>query len=467
MSRFPHTLAFRLTLWYALAFAAFLLTALFILYISMNSILAGRIDEDLNEDIDEYRTLLDDAGLGRVKDEIKREIMSDDPQNVFFRLLNSRGNTLFTSDLTYWKGLTINTKALQQLNTSSNDTEPVLETLSLASQNSDTRTIYGLISPGIILQIGESLEDKDEIMKLLLGVFLFLFCSIIPVASIVGWFVARQATQGIEEVSRAAIDIKQGEFDRRVSIKARDDEIQTLANTFNAMAERIRNLIAEMREMIDNIAHDLRSPLARIRAISESALSGDDNIEGYKTAAADTLEECDRLIKLINTTLDVAEAEAGVAHTATETINLSKLARDACELFEPVAEEKNIGITCLLAKDCRLTGNRQNLQRMLANLLDNALKYTSSPGKVTVELARQAEGFKLTVTDTGPGISESDQTRVFERFFRCDASRGRNDGCGLGLSFARAVARAHNGEILITSTPGNGSSFTVSLPAIV
>lgn len=464
MFSFPRTLAFRLTRWYASAFTVFLLAALLILYLSMNSILAGRMDEDLHEDIDEFKELFNEAGLDRVKEEIKREVMSGDEQTVFLRLLDTRGNTLFSSDLTYWKGLTTNIKTLQQFNNPGK--EPVLETLTLTAQEADTRSIYGLIAPGIILQVGESLEDKNDIMELLFGVFFLLFCGIVPVASIVGWFVARRATQGIEEVSRAAIDIKLGEFDRRVSIKSHDDEIQTLANTFNAMAERIRNLIAEMREMIDNIAHDLRSPLARIRAISESALSGEDNINDYKSAAADTLEECDRLIKLINTTLDVAEAEAGVAHGVKEVIDLSKLTRDACELFEPVAEEKNIELNCQLAEDCQITGNRQNLQRMLANLLDNALKYTARQGKVSVDLARQAESFKLTVSDTGPGISQPDQVRVFERFFRCDASRGQNDGCGLGLSFARAVARAHQGEIQLYSTPGNGSRFTVSLPVL-
>ena len=389
--------------------------------------------------------------------------MAEDEQAVFLRLLDRQGSTVFTSDLTDWRGLQSSPAALQQLSRSG--TKPFLETQTLEIQESDTRVIYGLIGAEVILQVGESLENKDDIMDLLLNVFFCLFGILIPLASVVGWLMARRATQGIEEVSRAAVDIEHGKFDRRVSIKARDDEIQTLANTFNAMAERIRNLITEMREMIDNIAHDLRSPLARIRAISETALTSDGSISDYKSVAADTLDECDRLIKLINTTLDVAEAEAGVANTLKETINLSKLTADACELFEPVAEEKNIDLTYKLASDCHLTGNRQNLQRMLANLLDNALKYTLSAGKVGIVLENQLEAIHITITDTGPGISETDQHRVFERFFRCDESRGRTDGCGLGLCFARAVARTHGGEILLSSKPGNGSTFTITLPA--
>jgi len=461
MLRLPNTFAFRLTLWYTSAFIVFLLGALLVLYLSINSILADRIDEDLREDVDEFRLLLHSTNIDRVKAEIDREILAGDEKDVFLRLLDARGNTLFSSDMKHWKELQTNTLLLQQFKNPGK--EPVLETVSVASQTSATRVIYGFLGPGVILQVGESLEDKNDIMELLLKVFFFLFCSIVPFASAVAWFVTRQATRGIEEVSRAAIDIERGEFGRRVTVKAHDHEIQTLANTFNSMAERIRKLIAEMREMIDNIAHDLRSPLARIRAISESALSGGDDVTSYKTAAADTLEECDRLLKLINATLDVAEAEARVANNPRETIDLSHLIEDACELFEPVAEEKDIALSYNLRSGCHLTGNRQNLQRMLANLLDNALKYTSSPGKVSVDLTRRPQGFQIAIADTGPGIAESDRHRVFERFYRCDESRSR-DGCGLGLSFARAVAHAHSGDIELSSAPGNGSTFTVTLP---
>lgn len=462
MPSLPNSLAFRLTFWYASAFILFLLIALLALYLSINSILAERIDDDLREDIDEFSMLLDNAGLDRVKNELKREILPGEEQHAFLRLLDTRGHILFSSDMSHWKGMQPDPARLEQF--ADPATEPVMETLSVASQASDVRVVYGLIGPGLILQIGESLEDRDEIMDLLLDAFFFLCLVIIPLASTVGWFMARQATTGIQEVSRAATDIEAGEFDRRVTIKARDREIRELAQTFNAMAERIRNLITEMREMIDNIAHDLRSPLARIRAISESALTGEQSMEHYRSATAGTLEECDRLITLVNATLDVAEAEAGLTSAAKQAIDLSKLARDACELFEAVAEEKNISLSCQLEAGCRLTGNRQNLQRMLANLLDNALKYTAPQGSVRVTLERLADSLQLGITDTGQGISEAEQQRVFERFYRCDESRGHSEGCGLGLSFARSVARAHGGDIALSSTPGNGSTFTITLP---
>ena len=229
------------------------------------------------------------------------------------------------------------------------------------------------------------------------------------------------------------------------------------------MLDRIRDLISDMREMTDNIAHDMRSPLARIRAISEVAVSSTKTSDEHKTAASSTIEECDRLLQMINATLDVAEAEAGSAALDKQTVNISELAKDACELFEPVADEKEIELSCQLDAGCRIHGNVQNLQRMLANLLDNALKYTPPKGRIDINLGCDEQGIKVAVADTGIGIPAPDQARIFERFFRCDQSRSQT-GCGMGLSFSQAVARAHGGDISVASEPGNGTTFTITIP---
>ncbi len=345
------------------------------------------------------------------------------------------------------------------------DSYPILQTIKIPDHEFDTRIIYSEISHGTILQIGESLEEKEEMMELLRVVFIAVVGLGIPIASAVGFVIARQATRGIEEVTRAVLDIENGEFDRRVSIYAKEDEIRKLVDTFNAMAERIRNLIGNMREMIDNIAHDLRSPLARIRAISEAALSRDVSADEHKAAAVDTLEECDQLIALINTTLDVAEAEAGLANSDKTEVNISKLAEEVCELFEPLAEQKNIQFSMRVEPECRVRGNKTNIQRMLSNLVDNAFKYTPAPGSVCVDLKRHDDCIRIAISDTGIGVPKQDQNRVFERFFRCDQSRSE-PGCGLGLSFARAVTRAHGGDISLDSVLSESTTVTISVPAL-
>ncbi|GJL53521.1 MAG: two-component sensor histidine kinase [Nitrospirales bacterium] len=463
MRRLPNTLAFRLTLSYTTAFLVSSLVTLCVLYFSVNSILNTRMDEDLQEDITEYKMLYNTEGMSRVLQELEREVGSDDEGQVFLRLLDAEGEELFASDLSEWNGLKTNTRLFQTVLASK--VVHALETLELEEHEFPVRTNYGLLAPGLILHVGESFEEKEEIMDLLLTVFVGMFCVAIPLASGVGWMIARKDVRGIEAVSRAAVDIERGQLDRRVMIKNQGDEVQTLVDTFNAMAERIRSLIIEMREMTDNIAHDLRSPLSRIRAISERALSVTTDNAHVQAAASDTLEECDRLLHLINTTLDVAEAEAGVMQIDKEPVNISKLVEDARDLFEPAAEEKDIEITCTLESDCQIQGNRQMLQRMLANLLDNALKYTPSHGRVSIDLVGQLQGLRVSIADTGIGIRPEDQRRVFDRFFRCDQSRSRN-GCGLGLSFARAVVRAHGGDITLESEPARGSTFMIRLPRL-
>lgn len=460
MIRPPRTLALRLTLWYAAIFVLFFGAAFVLFYFSIDSILGYRIDEDLQEDILEFRDLLATEGMARVQQEIEREVMTDDPEDIFLRLYDNNGTEIFSSDLSHWDTREPGTRLLEQL---AGDPEPVLLTGRAPDEDYAARIILGRIGPDTILQIGETMEDRQEFMTLLLNIFAVTFIIGVGLAILAGWFMAHQALRGVEEVSRVAVDVASGALNRRVSVKAPGAEIERLADTFNMMLERIRTLITGMREMTDNVAHDLRGPLARIRATAEMTLSDGDSIEEHQAAAADIIEECDRLMHMINTTLDLAEAEAGATRLALEEVDLSRVVEDACELFGPSAEDRGIELSCEIEPGCRIRGNMQLLQRMLANLLDNALKYTG-PGKpVNIDVHSADRAILVSVRDAGTGIAEQDQARIFDRFFRSDQSRSET-GFGLGLSLARAVARAHGGEIHVSSIPGNGSEFTVTLP---
>jgi signal transduction histidine kinase len=247
-------------------------------------------------------------------------------------------------------------------------------------------------------------------------------------------------------------------------VKTRGDEIDQLAMTFNQMLDRIQTLVTEIKEMSDNIAHDLRSPITRIRGIAEVTLTNGKSMDEYENMAASTIEECDRLLDMINTMLMISKTESGVDKLSRQEINLAGLIREACELFEPTAEDKRVTLSCDAPNESHLIGDNRMIQRMLSNLLDNAIKYTPSGGKVNVSVSENEKGdVIITVKDTGVGISPNDLPRIFDRFYRCDQSRS-NSGIGLGLSLARAIARAHGGEITATSTPNQGSTLTVTLP---
>ena len=463
MIRFPNTLAFRLTFWYTLVVITLITIAFSASYFSLKKTLDQNIESDLFDDIIEFKILYENEGLDGVKQEIEREMRLDDEERLFFLLLHKNGAQIYSSDLSHWQFLPENPHIIKQVFSSG---ESTFQTISVPEAEYKTKTIHGLISPDVLLYTGESVEEMQNIMTLLSNVFITVFLIVIPFASIIGWLMARHAVKGIKEVSRIASEIEKGKLDQRVAVSAQGDEITWLVNTFNAMLDRIRVLISEMKEMTDNIAHDLRSPLARIRVISESVLSDDNTPQEFKSAASDTIEECDRLLQMINSILDVAEAEAGVLHITKKKINISQLVQDACELFEAMAEQKRIKLVCRLENSCHIDGNIQSLQRMLANLLDNAIKYTLANGQVDIALTCTKQSIEIMVMDTGAGIPENDQARVFDRFFRCDQSRS-HDGCGLGLSFSRAVARSHGGDISLSSCLGKGSCFTVKLPVTV
>ena len=202
--------------------------------------------------------------------------------------------------------------------------------------------------------------------------------------------------------------------------------------------------------------------LARIRVIAESSVSMEKSTAEYKNSAADVIEECDRLMEMINASLDLAELEAGAANISKRKVDLRQLTSDAYELFHPMAEDKQIHLQLNQSPECYVLGDIQSLQRMLANLLDNAIKYTPKDGFINIDIQLLNDSVKLLVADTGIGIPKEEQHKVFERFYRCDENRLKK-GCGLGLSFARAVAKAHGGDILLSSEYGKGSIFCVSL----
>jgi signal transduction histidine kinase len=275
---------------------------------------------------------------------------------------------------------------------------------------------------------------------------------------------ARRALVGVATVTRTARRISEGSLEKRVPVKKGTDEIDQLALTFNQMLDRIETLVTGIKEMSDNIAHDLKSPITRIRGIAEVSLTSGSSLPEYESMAAGTIEECDRLLDMINTMLIISRTEAGVNQLDHQNLDITGLVHEACDIFRSPAEDKGLRLVCSGDHNIRISGDRRLLQRMVANLLDNAIKYTPANGRVDISVTVRAEQpVQITIQDDGRGISEKDQAHIFERFYRCDPSRSQA-GTGLGLSFARAVARAHKGEIIVASVPGEGSTFTVTLP---
>jgi signal transduction histidine kinase len=265
-------------------------------------------------------------------------------------------------------------------------------------------------------------------------------------------------------VTRTARGISAGSLEERVPVNTRGDEIDQLATTFNAMLDRIQHLVEGIREISDNVAHDLKSPLTRIRGAAEIALTTGKNMTEFEQMAASNIEECDRLLDMINTMLMISQTEAGADELTKADVDLSQMVKDACDLFQPMAEDRGVDLVCEEIETATLKGDMSLLQRMLANLVDNAIKYTQAGGNVQVSVhTKEHREIVLTVADTGVGIADVELPHIFERFYRCDPSRSTT-GAGLGLSLAKAIAQAHQGQIIVKSEAGEGSTFKVLFP---
>jgi heavy metal sensor kinase len=454
-----NTLAFRLTLWYAGIFTLSSCVAFLLFYTLITSFIQDRTDQELLSQVNRFSTLGATEGIEAVKSAAVIEAQAAGVKKVFFRLLSLNGQVFSSSNMTYWKDIDIDDGAIKEL---LHGRSHVFEIITIPKRGEKVRVLYAFLNPTTILQVGEAMESYSRFLDAFRGIFITTMTFLIILAAGVGWFMARRAVSGVEAVTRTAQKISGGNLEERVPVKAKGDEIDQLATTFNQMLNRIQALLKEIKEMSDNIAHDLRSPITRIRGMAEVTLSAGKSLNEYEAMAASTVEECDRLLDMINTMLWISKTEAGVNHLIREEIDLTSLVRKACELFEPAAEDKGVTLACSVPNGSRLVGDIRMIQRMLSNLLDNAIKYTPAGGSVSIFLIENDGQVAVSVKDTGIGLSANDLPRIFERFYRCDESRSQA-GIGLGLSLARAVARAHGGDITVVSTPNQGSTFTITL----
>jgi signal transduction histidine kinase len=266
---------------------------------------------------------------------------------------------------------------------------------------------------------------------------------------------SRNLLRRLDSINSTSREIMAGDLSRRLPLSRAGDEFDTLARNLNRMLDRIERLMKGMREVTDSVAHDLRSPLNRLRNRLEGILRrlSPEDAEGTEIDAA--ILEADKLMATFDSLLLIAEAEAGAARNSMGQVDLSALAHDVWELYAPVAEESGIELDMArLNGPVPVRGNGNLLSQALANLVDNAIKYTPTGGRIQITAERNGEGAVLSVADNGPGIPEEDRPRVIERFVRLEASR-HSPGTGLGLSLVAAVARLHEAQLELSDNhPG-------------
>jgi len=323
---------------------------------------------------------------------------------------------------------------------------------------------------GFRLLVGRDLDERERLYNIVLSAGRWSVAIVVILGLAGGLFVTRRVLRRVDAMTETTRTIMRGDLGGRLPVAGTGDEIDRLAENLNVMLDRIEALMRGLKEVSDNIAHDLKTPLTRLRNRTEQALRSAKNENEYRAALESTIEESDGLIRTFNALLMIARAESGQARDNMSEFDAAEIANDVGELYEPLAEEKGIVLKVEADTPVPLKGNRELISQALANLVDNAIKYAGpgneqingAPVQVVVRALREGDRILLTVADGGPGIPETDRGRVVERFVRLEQSRSQ-PGSGLGLSLASAVARLHGGELTLADN-GPGLKSVIALP---
>ena len=315
-----------------------------------------------------------------------------------------------------------------------------------------------------IVQVGTSLEDFDETMTKLLIILIIGIPTSLSATIMVGYFMAKKALKPVDQIRKAAVKISSTNLDERIDIGGRRDELARLAETFNAMISRLKDAFLRVNQFSLDVSHELKTPLTILKGETEVALRKDRDKEDYKRLLVSSLEEVDRMTRIIDDLLFLSKADPRDVRMNIEDIPLRDLVIEVFMDMKIFADKKGIDLEVKDLADVRVKGDELKLRRMFLNIVENGIKYTQKGGRVEVSSLANDGYVQVDVKDNGVGISADDLKYIFDRFYQADRSRRREGGSGLGLSISRWIAEAHKGSIHVESRPSEGSLFSIKLP---
>ncbi len=440
MSSARNPFGLRLALWYTAVFTVSALTVVFLAYVLTARSLAARDHQILQSKLGEYAAAYARGGF-RALTAIVQSEQAVTPERLLVRVVDRGIETVVLSNPEGWDPSHIEFETAQ-------------------------------LGDGTLVQVGKSNEPRNDLLARLRVALLMLTALILVIAFVGGWAATESAMSPIRRLTETVKQIVEtGAIRSRVPLtqpRGTDDAIDQLGVLFNAMLDRIERLVEGMRGSLDNVSHDLRTPLARLRGRAEQALSRPPDLDQYRAALEECIEETDHTLLMLDTLMDISEAESGTMALQRQPVDLREVVERAIDLYRDVADAKGVTLTAGPSREADDTplivdADRPRLEQVAANLIDNAVKFTPSGGRVDVRVSRADSAARLDVQDTGPGIPPQELPRIWDRLFRGDLSRTER-GLGLGLSLVRAIVHAHGGDVSVESVPGQGATFTVSLP---
>src|SRR5215475_10308672 len=453
------TTAFKLTLVYLTIFALF--AAIVLVYFAWST--RRLINEQITQTVDaEIVTLQDEYDIGGIRRLIfTLDARSRRPDSYLYLLTTAAGEGLAGNVGSLTAGV------LERAGWSETAYRK-LEDLEQTEHHALVKIVQ--LSGGFRMLVGRDLEESDRMHDVVISAGRWSLAIVVILGIAGGLFVMRRVLQRVDAMTATTQTIMAGDLTERLPIAGTGDELDRLAGNLNAMLDRIEALMRGLKEVSDNIAHDLKTPLTRLRNRCEEALRTAEDEAQYRAALEGTIEESDGLIQTFNALLMIARAESGQARDNMRDFDAAEVARGVGELYEPLADEKGLTLTIEAPAAAPVRGNRELISQALANLVDNAIKYAvpdaALPGgmrpEIRIQAASEGDRILLTVADRGPGIPEADRARVLERFVRLEQSRSQ-PGSGLGLSLALAVAHLHGGDLKLEDNQP-GLRTVISLP---
>jgi len=457
LERFHQSLALRLAAQYALVFA-FGAGALFGgLYFLLGNALEQRDQAAIERRAQTLADAYEFGGPAALRTRLEGDT-SPEARTYFVRLVNPDGNAGFLVYPQDWIETQVRQLPIPGY---------VLEREVVRFPQNDLRdyTIAQLgLFDGRILQVGRLTDSRAVLLAPLRRAFAVAGAAALVLSAGIGMLLAWRATRPLRQLADTVRRILEtGDLAARVPAPQGRGELATLARQLNTLLDKNAVHVRVLRETLDNLAHDLRTPLTRLRGTAELALHDRGNPAGAREALAECVNESDRVRHLLETLLDVSAAEAGALKLNRDRLDLRSLVERAVDLYREVAEERRIAVTIEPSGPAELDADAIRLGQAITNLVDNALKYTPAGGRVSVAIQSTAEAIILTVSDNGPGVPLVEREAVFRRLYRSDSSRSQR-GLGLGLSLVKAIVEAHGGSVTVGDAPGGGARFTIRLP---
>lgn len=447
------SIQWRLTLWYSLALTAGLSLFALATWFSMRHSLMTDMDAILIEHAQSLQSFAD-AEIREAKERLPEELDEYShgfPQDTYVQVKNETGSVVFTSNAAFpWHA---GTRANRNSTTVRWRNHPYRLLLSTIRVSGRTWQVA----------ISESLEPIEEILSRLRVLLITLIPAIVVIACLGGLWLSRRALKPVDQVTAAARSIGIANLSERLVVPQTGDELQRLSETWNEMLSRLEDAVKRLSRFTADASHELRTPLALIRTTAEIAARRSRPETQYREALMQIVNESEHMTGLVDDLLLLARCDSETMNMPMSTMNLARVVGEVCSEIRPLADAKDVQFTsCVPEREVMVLGNEPAIRRLVLVLLDNALKYSRMGGQVRVGLYENPDACQLEITDSGPGIAESELSRIFERFYRAPEARASApSGSGLGLSLAAGIAQHHRARIEVQTVPGEGSTFRV------